>query len=145
TSNWTSDYNVFFTPTYSSSPGDRSLGWCCYSGSKPGAGQAWNTRTGQDAHSKYGSPKFSDSTFAGLNAAPTAGSAVIGAGSGGSDAGAIPYGPDVVAPAQVNTLDSTRVYDTSLALTWVAPGDDGMSGTAQAYELRWSTSPITQA
>lgn len=30
-----------------------------------------------------------------------------------------------------------------VSLTWTAPGDDGNAGLAQAYELRWSTAPIT--
>jgi len=28
-------------------------------------------------------------------------------------------------------------------LSWTAPGDDGSSGTAAAYDLRYSSSPIT--
>ncbi|MDI6794037.1 MAG: hypothetical protein QME81_14445, partial [bacterium] len=28
-------------------------------------------------------------------------------------------------------------------MTWTAPGDDGDSGTAAAYDIRYSTSPIT--
>ncbi len=146
TTNMTSDYNVFFTPSYTSSPGDRSLAWCCYGGSKPGAGQGWNTKTGQDSHSRYGSPKLADSTFATLNARPTAGSAVIGAGMGGTDAGAIPFGSvvDGTAPSAVN-LDTLQVYDKTVTLRWTAPGDDGMQGTALAYDLRMSTSAITSS
>jgi len=146
TTNLTSDYNVFFAPTYSSTPGDRSLAWCCYGSSKPGAGQGWNTKTGQDSHSRYGSPRLADSTFATLNARPTAGSAVIGAGMGGTDAGAIPFGTvvDGTAPSAVN-LDTLNVYDKTITLRWTAPGDDGMTGTASAYDLRMSTSSITSA
>lgn len=33
----------------------------------------------------------------------------------------------------------------SLTLSWTAPGDDGLSGTATQYELRMSTTPITAA
>jgi hypothetical protein len=33
----------------------------------------------------------------------------------------------------------------SLGLCWTAPGDDGWSGRAEAYDLRYSTSPITEA
>ena len=30
TTGFTSNNNLFFTPTYSSKPGDRSLTWCCW-------------------------------------------------------------------------------------------------------------------
>lgn len=33
---------------------------------------------------------------------------------------------------------------TSVTLQWTAPGDDGASGTAAQYDVRWSTSPITE-
>ncbi len=32
---------------------------------------------------------------------------------------------------------------TSVTLTWTAPGDDSLTGTATQYDVRWSTSPIT--
>ena len=32
---------------------------------------------------------------------------------------------------------------TSVALRWTAPGDDGMCGQAQSYDVRYSSSPIT--
>jgi hypothetical protein len=32
-----------------------------------------------------------------------------------------------------------------VTLTWTAPGDDGNSGCASKYEVRYSTSPITEA
>jgi hypothetical protein len=33
----------------------------------------------------------------------------------------------------------------SLGLCWTAPGDDGWTGRAAAYDLRYSTAPITEA
>jgi hypothetical protein len=33
----------------------------------------------------------------------------------------------------------------SLALRWTAPGDDGKIGTAKQYDIRYSTSPITES
>ena len=33
----------------------------------------------------------------------------------------------------------------SVSLSWTAPGDDGMTGTASQFDLRYSTSPITAA
>lgn len=145
TANLLSNGNLFFTPSYSSSPGDRSLGWCCYSASKPGAGQPWNLRTGQDANSVYGSPLFVDSTFATFDPTLRPGSRAIAAALGGGDVGAVPYGPDLIPPAGIANLDTLQVYDRTLLLKWTATGDNGSYGRADAYDLRWSTSPITEA
>src|SRR2546428_714156 len=32
---------------------------------------------------------------------------------------------------------------TSVTVNWTTPGDDGLSGTASQFDLRYSTSPIT--
>src|SRR5258706_376503 len=32
---------------------------------------------------------------------------------------------------------------TSVQLEWTTPGDDGLTGTAPSYDIRYSTSPIT--
>lgn len=144
TSNLVSNGNLFFTPSYGSTPGDRSLGWCCYSSSRPGAGAGWNQRTGQDANSVYGSPLFADSSFATFDPTLRPGSRAIGAGLGGADAGAVPYGPDLIAPAAITNLDTTLVYDRTLVLKWTATGDNGTYGRADAYDLRVSTAPISE-
>ena len=34
---------------------------------------------------------------------------------------------------------------SSVTLTWTAPGDDGSTGTATSYEIRYAKSPITAA
>ncbi len=52
--------------------------------------------------------------------------------------------PDVTAPAAVANLAVASVTSSSATLTWTAPGDDGVTGTASAYDLRYSTSPITE-
>ncbi len=44
--------------------------------------------------------------------------------------------------AEVEILEATQ--GAVVALSWTAPGDDGRVGTATAYDLRWSTSPITE-
>src|SRR2546426_7990535 len=51
---------------------------------------------------------------------------------------------DAVAPAATDMGGNAGCVDHVL-LSWFAPGDDGNSGTATAYDLRWSTSPITDA
>ena len=140
-----SDYNLFFTPAYTTRPGDRSIAWCCYGASPPGPGTAWNAMNGNDAHSRYGSPLLRDSSFAGLDPRPRAGSLAIGAGEGGSDAGPIPFvSGDTTPPGTVTNLAAAQVFDRSVLLAWTVPGDDGRTGTAAAYDLRWSRAPITE-
>jgi hypothetical protein len=50
-----------------------------------------------------------------------------------------------VAPAAVTNLASSSPTATSVTLTWTAPGDDGTVGTAAEYDIRYSTSVITNA
>jgi hypothetical protein len=52
-------------------------------------------------------------------------------------------GADVTAPAVVTDLFARSPTTTSIALVWTAPGDDGDTGTASQYDLRFSTMPIT--
>ncbi|MCC6544407.1 MAG: fibronectin type III domain-containing protein [Nitrospirae bacterium] len=49
---------------------------------------------------------------------------------------------DTTPPAPV-VLDIDSLTTTSFKVSWTAPGDDGVSGTATSYDLRYSTSPIT--
>jgi hypothetical protein len=48
-------------------------------------------------------------------------------------------------PSNIATLAATSPTGTSITLTWLAPGDDSTSGTATTYDIRYSTSAITQA
>jgi hypothetical protein len=50
---------------------------------------------------------------------------------------------DPVPPARITNLASSDVRATKVTLTWTATGDDGTVGSANAYDLRYSTSPIT--
>ena len=43
------------------------------------------------------------------------------------------------------SLAATQTPTPSITLTWTAPGDDSLSGTASRYDLRMSPSPITEA
>ncbi len=52
---------------------------------------------------------------------------------------------DVVAPAAVTDLAATHPGNNNVTLTWTAPGDDGNVGTATSYDIRYSTSTITDA
>ncbi|MFZ1685683.1 MAG: leucine-rich repeat domain-containing protein [Candidatus Zixiibacteriota bacterium] len=47
------------------------------------------------------------------------------------------------APAAVLDLTITNLTVSGMRLEWTAPGDDGDSGRASAYDLRFSHSPIT--
>jgi len=50
---------------------------------------------------------------------------------------------ETVAPSAIANLGASNETSTSVTLSWTAPGDDGSSGTASAYDLRYSTSLIT--
>jgi len=53
--------------------------------------------------------------------------------------------PDVTAPADIADLTVTDSTVSTVTLAWTAPGDDGTSGTATAYEIRYALAPITEA
>ena len=48
---------------------------------------------------------------------------------------------DTTPPATVADLTPSNVTTTSVTLTWTAPGDDGLTGTAASYDIRYSTVP----
>ncbi len=50
--------------------------------------------------------------------------------------------PDVTAPAAVSNLTTSNATTDSITLTWTAPGDDGNTGTATTYDIRYSASMI---
>jgi hypothetical protein len=52
--------------------------------------------------------------------------------------------PDTVAPAVVTGLMVKSPAANSLTLQWVAPGDDGNSGQAHRYDIRYSDSLVTE-
>lgn len=49
---------------------------------------------------------------------------------------------DSIPPAAVNDLTVSGPGSGGLALAWTATGDDGASGTASSYDVRYSLSPI---
>lgn len=52
---------------------------------------------------------------------------------------------DNTAPADVSNLSASGATASSINLSWTAPGDDGNTGTASGYDVRYSTNPITSA
>jgi len=52
--------------------------------------------------------------------------------------------PDVTSPAAITTLTGYMVNAATIHLLWQAVGDDGLIGTAAAYEIRWSEQDITE-
>jgi hypothetical protein len=51
--------------------------------------------------------------------------------------------PDITAPDQVNDLVAENPTEITINLTWTATGDDGAMGNATVYDIRYSTSTIT--
>ncbi len=51
---------------------------------------------------------------------------------------------DGMPPRKINDLNVSMVNSESVTLTFTAPGDDGSSGNASAYDIRYSKSPITE-
>jgi len=51
---------------------------------------------------------------------------------------------DTTPPAAVTDLALSNPTTSSIDLTWTSPGDDGNTGTAQSYDIRYSTALITE-
>jgi subtilisin family serine protease/PKD repeat protein len=51
---------------------------------------------------------------------------------------------DAIPPAAVTDLAAVNTSAFSVALHWGATGDDGMTGSATSYDLRYSTTPIDE-
>ena len=144
------DYNLFYARAATSgvTAANQSFYWASSTCSAPGPGTAWANASGNDTHSKFGTPLLADSRWATFDPHLRAGSAAIGAAQNGGDAGAYPFvsgGADVTPPATITDLAAVQVSDDYALLTWTAPGDNGMTGTVAAYDLRKSTQPIDAA
>ncbi|MFH1679504.1 MAG: fibronectin type III domain-containing protein [Candidatus Eisenbacteria bacterium] len=53
-------------------------------------------------------------------------------------------GIDSIPPAAVTDLGVLSVAETAVTITWTSPGDDSVSGTAAAYDIRYSTTGIDE-
>ena len=56
-----------------------------------------------------------------------------------------PPSSDTTAPAVITNLSTSSSTQNSVIISWTAPGDDGSSGTASSYDIRYSTSAITDS
>ncbi|MBK7142979.1 MAG: fibronectin type III domain-containing protein [bacterium] len=54
-------------------------------------------------------------------------------------------GAESTPPSAIANLAAPTSGETTVTLTWTAPGDDGNSGTATQYDIRYSTTAITAA
>ena len=53
------------------------------------------------------------------------------------------FGSDNIAPSTITNFVASNATSSSTTLSWIAPGDDGSTGTATSYDIRYSTSYIT--
>lgn len=53
-------------------------------------------------------------------------------------------GPDTTPPAAISDLSVTNSTGNRITLKWTAPGEDGKEGRAAGYDIRYSTSEITE-
>ncbi len=51
---------------------------------------------------------------------------------------------DTIPPATINTLHLIKFDNNSVTLGWNAPGDDGLTGRASKYDLRFSIDSLTE-
>ena len=56
----------------------------------------------------------------------------------------IDAGPDTIPPATVTEFIARTPTASTIALVWFAPGDDGSSGQAASYDIRYSQDQISE-
>jgi hypothetical protein len=110
-----------------------------------GSGTLWCSTYGKDCNSLWSNPQLTSASWNAPDLRPAAGSPAYNAswpnGYVGAYSAASLVG-DTTPPAAAGNLATSQVGGNSVMLTWTAPGDDGSSGTAAAYDIRWSASPI---
>jgi hypothetical protein len=52
---------------------------------------------------------------------------------------------DTTPPSQITSLATSNLAQNSITLNWTAPGDDGSTGKATSYDVRYSTASITSS
>lgn len=71
--------------------------------------------------------------------------AIDEAGNVGALSAIVEAATNAVAPSPIADLAGSNATRDSVTLSWSAPGDDGLVGTAQSYELRYADFSITAA
>jgi len=56
-----------------------------------------------------------------------------------------PTPSDTEPPTAVTDLAAIQITSNSVVLSWTAPGDDGSSGTAAGYDVRYSTTSLSES
>lgn len=92
-----------------------------------------------DSRATWGNPAFTDTAWATLNLLPQAGSAAFSGAFPGGYAGALQAtSADVTAPAAVSTMEWVSGGGTTAGLVFEQTGDDGSSGAAASYIMRFA-------
>ena len=110
-----------------------------------GSGTPWCNTYSKDCNSLWSNPQMLAASWNAPDLRPASGSPAYAARFPGGYAGAFSSGSlvgDATPPAAISNLAAIQPTGNSVLLTWNAPGDDGSSGIAAAYEIRWSTAPI---
>lgn len=134
---------------YSAGGNSSNAFWLHPSGvaSRLGHGYPWCDTYGKDCHSQWGDPQFASVSWANPNPAPRTGSIALSSGSWPDGyVGAIGTGTsvgDLTPPGAIVDLALALISDHTIILRWTETGDDGATGQAYAYDLRWSNQPIT--
>ncbi len=55
------------------------------------------------------------------------------------------FDPDLIAPSKVTDLAIDSLISFAVYLSWTAPGDDGSTGTALGYDIRYNTVSIDES
>lgn len=136
------EYNLFFSR---SGAGSTAAVKYQFTYSAVGTGTAWNGQaSAPDSFSVWGSPVFTDSSWATFNPALGSGSFASGGSWPDGYVGAIdPAGADVTAPDAIPDLAVNAQTSTTLTLNWEAAYDD-VDQPVASYDLRRSTSTITE-
>ena len=98
--------------------------------------------------SKGGDNDANNSFTVGWNQAGGTDTLTLSSTVGTGEWGAVDPDPpdDTIPPAAITNLNaSTGSYDGSIDMSWTAPGDDGNIGIASSYQIRYSTSTISES
>lgn len=110
-----------------------------------GPGTAWCSTYGKDCHSLWSNPQLMSASWNAPDLRPASGSPAYSSAWPDGYAGAYSASSligDSTPPNTVSDFLASQPAANSVLLSWTAPGDDGTSGIAAAYDIRWSTSPI---